>query len=73
MTADIEASVKIRIKHRDDVQVKKYMPVVATSNSDPFDDLILPMIEDTDLQAVHRRWGFIRFTRSWVDVHPELD
>lgn len=72
MLADLEVSIKCRIKNQQDVQVTKNVPVVITSNGDVYNEVILPSLDDQNVGAAMRRWGFIRYFDSWGSSHPEI-
>lgn len=46
--ADMEMPIKMRVKNKEDIEVSKCMPVVATSNSDPFEILFSTYIKDNE-------------------------
>lgn len=72
MLADIESAVKCKIKNQQDVEVTKFVPVVITSNGQVYEELIQKIYTNADLEAAHRRWGFIRYFETWNSAHPEL-
>jgi hypothetical protein len=52
--------------------IGRFVPVVITSNSDAYKDLISRVHNDTIMAAVHRRWAFVRYFESWASAHAEV-
>jgi hypothetical protein len=69
MLADIESEIKCRVKNQPDVSVTKFVPVIATTNGNVYTEIINRIHEDYSIEAVHRRWIFIRFFESWTHSH----
>lgn len=65
MLADLEVSIKCRVKNQPDVEVSKYMPVTITTNDNVYTQVILACKDNQSMEAVSRRWAFIRYFSSW--------